>query len=112
MHPTETPKNAYVADCLLTETGPVIVATDYMKLYADQIRQFLPGKTFVSLGTDGFAVSDTRAQLRDRFEVDRRYIVLAALKALADEGSISRDKVQQAIKQYAIDSEKVDPLSL
>jgi pyruvate dehydrogenase E1 component len=112
LHPTETPKQAYVAECLLKEIGPVIVATDYMKLYADQIRQFLPAKTFVSLGTDGFAVSDTRAQLRDRFEVDRRYIVLAALKALADEGSISIDKVQQAIKQYAIDSEKVDPLSL
>jgi pyruvate dehydrogenase E1 component len=112
LHPTDTLKQSYVEQCLSQEAGPVIVATDYMKLYADQIRPFLPNKTIITLGTDGYGVSDTRAELRDRFQVDCRYIVLAALQALANEGKLPLATVQQAISKYGINPEKVDPLSL
>lgn len=112
LHPTATPRIAYVAKCLLPQPGPIIAATDYMKVYADQLYPFLPGKTFVTLGTDGFGLSETRTNLREYFEVDRRYICLAALKALADQGEIPMTTIAEAITKYAINPEKTNPMSL
>jgi pyruvate dehydrogenase E1 component len=109
LHPEATAKISYVEQCLGESNSPVIASTDYIKLYAEQIRTFVPGKYYV-LGTDGFGRSDTREQLRAHFEVDRRYVVIAALKALADEGKIPAKTVSEAIKKYNIDSEKMNPL--
>jgi pyruvate dehydrogenase E1 component len=87
-----------------------VASTDYMKLFADQIRPFMPkGRDFRVLGTDGFGRSDFRARLREHFEVDRRFVVLAALRALADEGSIPMKKVAEALTKYGIDPDKVNP---
>ena len=91
--------------------GPVIAATDYIKSYADQIRAFLPGH-FKVLGTDGFGRSDTRKKLRHFFEVDRYYVALAALKALADEGTIAASEVSRAIKLYNINPDKPNPTTV
>ena len=91
-------------------TQPVIAATDNMRLVSDQIRQWIPGR-FVALGTDGFGRSDGRAALRHHFEVDRRYVVLAALKALADEGSIDRAVLVEAVKKLGVDPDKANPLN-
>jgi pyruvate dehydrogenase E1 component len=110
-HPTAKAKQSYVTQCLGNESGPVIAATDYMKAYADQIRQFVPQR-YVVLGTDGFGRSDTREQLRDFFEVDHRYIVLAALKALADEGQFDAAKIVTAMQVMGIDAEKPIPTSV
>ena len=111
LHPEDSPRQSYVAACLKNRKGPVIAATDYMKAYADQIREFVPGRYHV-LGTDGFGRSDTRAKLRQFFEVDRRYVALAALKALADEGQISAAKVSEAIKKYGISPDKPNPIAV
>ncbi len=82
-----------------------------MKNYADQIRAFIPkGRAYVVLGTDGFGRSDFRSKLREHFEVNRHYIVVAALKALADEGAVPAAKVAEAIKKYAIKTDKINPL--
>ncbi|UCD69892.1 MAG: pyruvate dehydrogenase (acetyl-transferring), homodimeric type [Betaproteobacteria bacterium] len=105
LNPDKKPREAYVSQCLDRANGPVVAATDYMKLFADQIRPFIH-KHYVVLGTDGFGRSDTREKLREFFEVDRRYIAVAALKALADEGAIAKDKVAQAIGKYRVDPEK------
>ena len=89
LHPTERPRVPFVAQQLEKYAGPVIASTDYMKNYAEQIRAFLPkGRTYKVLGTDGFGRSDFRTKLREHFEVDRHYVVVAALKALAEEGSV------------------------
>jgi len=109
LHPTEAARVPYVAECLEGQQGPVIAATDYIQAYAEQIRKWVPGRYEV-LGTDGFGRSDTRAQLRKHFEVNRYYVVVAALKALADEGTLPADKVAEAIAQYAIDADKINPL--
>ncbi|MEO7937365.1 MAG: pyruvate dehydrogenase (acetyl-transferring), homodimeric type, partial [Burkholderiaceae bacterium] len=91
--------------------GPVVASTDYIKTYAEQIRPFLPvGRTYKVLGTDGFGRSDFRSKLREHFEVNRHYIVLAALKAMSEEGTIPVDKVSEAIKKYDINVDKVNPL--
>ena len=82
-----------------------------MKIYADQIREFIPNK-YIVLGTDGFGRSDTRNQLRKFFEVNRYYIVVSALKGLADEGKIEIDKINEAIKKYKIDPNKPEPTSI
>ncbi|SFL06812.1 pyruvate dehydrogenase E1 component [Nitrosomonas aestuarii] len=111
LHPEKKAKTSHVEDCLQQRTGPVIAATDYMKIYADQIREFVPG-CYRVLGTDGFGRSDTRDKLRQFFEIDRYYITIAALKALADDEKIPKDKVTQAIKQFGIDPEKPDPVTL
>ncbi len=87
------------------------MATDYTRAYVSQLREFIP-MSFTMLGTDGFGRSDTRENLRKFFEVNRHYIVVAALKALADEGEIDNKLVQQAIKKYGIDSEKPNPVSV
>jgi pyruvate dehydrogenase E1 component len=92
-------------------SGPVIAATDYIKQYADQVRAFVP-RTYVVLGTDGFGRSDSRQQLRRFFEVDRYYIVIAALKALADEGVIAKEWVVKAIQHYQVNPDKPNPLTV
>ncbi|HEM8516090.1 TPA: pyruvate dehydrogenase (acetyl-transferring), homodimeric type, partial [Burkholderia cepacia] len=112
LHPDEAPRVPYVQQCLDGRTGPVVVATDYMKIVGDQIRAFVDGRRFVSLGTDGFGRSDTRDALRTFFEVDRHFIVVAALKALADDGAIPRARVGEAIRRYGIDVDKIDPASV
>ena len=89
--------------------GPVIAATDYMKAVPDQIRAFIADRRFVALGTDGFGRSDTREALRNRFEVDRRHIAVAALKALADDGRVEPNQVGEAIVKYAIDAAASSP---
>ncbi len=109
LHPTEDQKTTYVEQCLKGRRGPVIVATDYIRSYPEQIRRWVPARYEV-LGTDGFGRSDTRSQLRKHFEVNRYYVTIAALKALADEGQLPAGKVAEAIKKYGIDSEKPNPL--
>ena len=112
LHPQQTPRISHVESCLQDAQGPVVIATDYMKIFADQIRPFVPNRRFVALGTDGFGQSDTRESLRRFFEVDRHFIALAALKALADDGAITREKVAEAIVLYGIDPEKQNPAAV
>ncbi|MEJ2608767.1 MAG: pyruvate dehydrogenase (acetyl-transferring), homodimeric type [Candidatus Thiodiazotropha sp.] len=111
LHPESSPKISYVTQQLSGQKGPVVAATDYIRSYADQIRSFVPAHYSV-LGTDGFGRSDMRSQLRKFFEVNRYYIVVAALKALADEGDIATEVVSQAIKKYKIDPDKPNPISV
>jgi pyruvate dehydrogenase E1 component len=111
LHPTETPKVPFVAQQLEPYVGPVVASTDYMKAYAEQIRSFIPkGRTYKVLGTDGFGRSDFRSKLREHFEVNRHYIVVAALKALSEEGTVPVEKVAEAIKKYGIKTDKINPL--
>ncbi|MEK7946855.1 pyruvate dehydrogenase (acetyl-transferring), homodimeric type [Pigmentiphaga sp. YJ18] len=111
LHPTEKKAQvAYVTEALEKTEGPIVASTDYMKSFADQIRPFIPkGRTYNVLGTDGFGRSDFRAKLREHFEVDRHFVTLSALKALADEGKIPMKKVAEAIKKYGINPEKANP---
>lgn len=109
LHPQSEPRVSYVEACLAGQTGPVVVVTHYMRLFADQIRPFVHGRRFVALGTDGFGQSDSREALREFFEVDRHFIVLAALTALADDGVIGRGKVSEAISRYGINVDKANP---
>ena len=100
-----------MAQQLAGHAGPVIASTDYMKNYAEQIRPFVPkGRSYRVLGTDGFGRSDFRSKLREHFEINRHYIVLAALRSLADEGTIPLSKVAEAIKKYGIRTDKINPL--
>ncbi|HET6748549.1 MAG TPA: pyruvate dehydrogenase (acetyl-transferring), homodimeric type, partial [Actinomycetes bacterium] len=108
LHPTETPRQSYVASCLDGRQGPVVASTDYIKAFADQIRPFVPG-TYKVLGTDGYGRSDYRRKLRRFFEVDRHYVALAALQALAQEGTVPAETVAKAIARYDIDPEKPNP---
>lgn len=111
LHPAETPRVPFVAQQLSATTGPVIASTDYMKNYAEQIRPFIPKeRTYKVLGTDGFGRSDFRSKLREHFEINRHYIVVAALKALSEEGKLPAAKVAEAIKKYGINADKVNPL--
>jgi pyruvate dehydrogenase E1 component len=109
LHPGEAPHVPYVSECLGGREGPFVAASDYMKTVADQVRQWIPGP-YVALGTDGFGRSDDREALRGFFEVDRRWIALAALKGLADAGKIDIATVAQAIGQFGIDPSKPNPL--
>jgi len=109
LHPEEQPKVSYVEECLSSQEGPVIVSTDYMKLYGEQIRAFVPAP-FKVLGTDGFGRSDGRQKLRHFFEVDRSFIVLAALNELAKAGKIEASVVSKAIKTMKLNPEKVNPV--
>ncbi|MEE8635965.1 MAG: pyruvate dehydrogenase (acetyl-transferring), homodimeric type [Acidiferrobacterales bacterium] len=111
LHPDAKPRVSYIEQCLAGREGPVIAASDYMKSFADQIRPFVPQR-YVVLGTDGFGRSDTRKQLRKFLEVDRYYISVAALKALADVGMIPIAKVNEAIKKYDIDPDRPDPVTV
>ncbi|WP_263224398.1 pyruvate dehydrogenase (acetyl-transferring), homodimeric type [Pseudomonas alabamensis] len=112
LHPLDEPRVPYLTQLLDGHPGPVIVATDYMKIHADQIRPWIGNHRFVVLGTDGFGQSDTREALRRHFEVDRQFVVLAALKALADDGAIGRDVVAKALADLQIDADKVDPITV
>ena len=111
LHPEAEPRVPYVTRLLSDTSGPVVAATDYLKLYADQIREFVPG-AYTVLGTDGFGRSDTRSKLREFFEVSREYIVLAALKALADEGRIENALVTEAMGVLGVDPNKPNPLTV
>lgn len=109
LNPEAEPQVSWVEKQLAGRQGPVIAATDYMKVYSDQIRDFVPG-TYITLGTDGFGRSDTRAKLREFFEVDRYFIVIAALNGLVKDGEIERSVVTKALKKYNIDGEKANPV--
>jgi pyruvate dehydrogenase E1 component len=108
LNPKKSKEISYVQQQLAGKPGPVIAATDYMRLYADQIRPFVEA-SYVTLGTDGYGRSDTREKLRHFFEVDAKFIALAALKALVDEGALPDSVVLDAMKRYAIDANKLDP---
>jgi pyruvate dehydrogenase E1 component len=111
LHPTEAPVQSFVEKQLGAHDGPVVASTDYIKSYAEQIRAFIPrGRAYKVLGTDGYGRSDFRSKLREHFEVNRHYIVVAALKALADEGKLPLAKVAEAIRKYGIDADKTNPL--
>ena len=113
LHPNDKPRKPYVTQELENSAGPVVATSDYMRLFADQIRAYIPrGRDYRVLGTDGFGRSDTRAKLREFFEVDRRYVTIAALRALADEGTVPASKVADAIKKYGIDTNKVNPVKV
>jgi pyruvate dehydrogenase E1 component len=109
LHPGETARVPYVRNLLKEREGPFVAATDYVKGVPDQIRAWVPGR-YVTLGTDGFGRSDARAPLRRHFEVDRHFIVVAALKALADEGKVDVSTVTAAMKKFEIDPAKPNPL--
>jgi pyruvate dehydrogenase E1 component len=111
LHPDAEPRKSYLEDKLEKVTGPFIAATDYMKIVPDQIRRWVPGR-YVTLGTDGYGRSDCRAALRQHFEVDKRYIAVTALKALADDGVLDQKTVAQAIEKYGIDPDRPDPVTL
>jgi pyruvate dehydrogenase E1 component len=108
LHPSGKPRISYVEQCLQDENGPVIAATDYMKAYADSIRAFVPSR-YVVLGTDGYGRSDDREQLRSYFEVNHQYIVITALSALYEDGSIDANVVSNAIKQFGVDADRPSP---
>ena len=110
LHPEKPAEQCYVSQQLSSRKGPVIAATDYMRLYADQIRPYIEAP-YVTLGTDGFGRSDTRARLRHFFEVDAKFIVVTALSALANLGEVPKSVVSDAMKRYGIDSEKLDPVN-
>jgi pyruvate dehydrogenase E1 component len=108
LHPTEKPRASHVEQCLAGTKGPVVASTDYVRAFADQIREFVP-RRYKALGTDGFGRSDSRENLRRFFEVDRHFVAVAALKALAEDGEVPAAKVAEAIKKYGIDAEKPAP---
>jgi pyruvate dehydrogenase E1 component len=118
LHPTATPRESFVAQQLKHHAGPVVASTDYMKAYAEQIRPYVqvatpdgkPTRNYKVLGTDGFGRSDFRSKLREHFEVNRHYIVLASLKALSEEGALPASKVTDAIAKYGIKADKINPL--
>ena len=109
LNPDKAPRVPYVQSLFAKAAAPIIAATDYMRTVSDQIRQWLPAG-YVTLGTDGFGLSDARAPLRRHFEVDRNFITLATLKALADAGQIDRKTVVAARQDLGIDADKPDPL--
>jgi pyruvate dehydrogenase E1 component len=108
LHPTEPPRKSHVETCLAERSGPVVAATDYMKTFADGIRPFVPRRYHV-LGTDGFGRSDYRRRLRYFFEVDRSFVTVATLQALAQEGAVPASRVADAIRKYGIDPDKPNP---
>ena len=111
LHQLEATRVPFVGQQLDKHLGPVIASTDYMKAYAEQIRNYIPkGRTYKVLGTDGFGRSDFRSKLREHFEINRHYIVVAALKALSEEGTVPVAKVAEAIKKYGIQTDRINPL--
>ena len=112
LNPTVEDRPSYVCRQLEKTVGPIVASTDYMKLFAEQIRGYMPkGRNYRVLGTDGFGRSDTRAKLRAHFEVDRHYVVIAALKALSEDGIVPASKVADAIRKYGIDPDKPNPVT-
>ena len=110
LHPEKKVKETHIEKCLKNQKGPVIASTDYIKLYTEQLREFMP-KNYIALGTDGFGRSDSRENLRSFFEVDHYHVVIAALTGLLREGSVNAKVVTEAIKKYNIDPERLDPVS-
>jgi pyruvate dehydrogenase E1 component len=108
LHPTEKPRPSHVEQCLGPTKGPVVASTDYIRTYAEQIREFVP-RRYKVLGTDGFGRSDSRDNLRRFFEVNRHYVAVAALKALAEDGEVPGAKVAEAIRKYGIETERPAP---
>ena len=111
LHPEQPPRTSYVHDCLSPTKGPIVAASDYVRAVPEMIRNWVP-RRFVVLGTDGYGRSDARRELRRFFEVDRYYIAVAALKALADDGKVSVAQVKEAIALYQIDPEKPNPVTV
>ncbi len=111
LHPTKKARRSYLETQLQGRKGPAIIATDYIRAFTEQLREFVP-MHYATLGTDGYGRSDTRDELRTFFEVNRYHVVVAALKALADTGEIDSKVVQQAIKKYDIDPEKPNPTTV
>jgi len=111
MNPDEEPRKSYVERSLEGHAGPVVAASDYVRMFADQIRPFFD-RRYIVLGTDGYGRSDTRKNLRRFFEVDRYYVALAALTALAEDGELPRSKVREAIEKYGIDISKPNPIGV
>ncbi len=113
LHPTERPKVPHVTACLADSRGPVIASSDYVRLFGEQIRAYMPRhRSYTVLGTDGFGRSDTREQLRHFFEVDRRWITVAALRALADDGAVTPAVVAEALAKYGLSSDKPNPVKV
>ena len=111
LHPTEPQRTSFVTRQLTPHPGPVVASTDYVKAFAEQIRPFIPkGRGYRVLGTDGFGRSDFRTRLREHFEINRHYIVVTALRALADEGKLPLTRVAEAIQRYGIKTDKINPL--
>jgi pyruvate dehydrogenase E1 component len=108
LHPTEKQKVSWVTKCLADTKGPVVASSDYVREFADQIRELVP-RRYKVLGTDGFGRSDSRKNLRQFFEINRFYVTVAALKALADDGEVPAAKVAEAIKKYGLDTERPAP---
>jgi pyruvate dehydrogenase E1 component len=111
LHPEDKPRLSYVEQCLNDRKGAVIASSDYIRTFADQIRPYVK-RRYVTLGTDGFGRSDLRRKLREFFEVNRYYVTIAALKALADDGEIPLKTVSEAIKKYNIDPAKPNPVTV
>ena len=111
MHPDQTAKKSYLTEQLEAQDGPFVISTDYMKNFSEQLRPYIPGEFYV-LGTDGFGRSDTRQKLRQFFEVDRFYVTVTALKALADAGKIDVKEVVDAMQKYGINPDKADPMTV
>jgi pyruvate dehydrogenase E1 component len=118
LHPQAAPRLSYVEECLQNRVGPGVAATDYIRTFAEQIRPLVTSngsagsRRYVALGTDGYGRSDFRRKLREFFEVDRYFVTLAALKALADEGTIPAKTVEKALAQYHIDPNKPNPITV
>jgi pyruvate dehydrogenase E1 component len=114
LHPTKRPRRSFVSECLDARRGPVVASTDYIRAYADQIRQWVAGagRSYRVLGTDGYGRSDFRQALRRFFEIDRHYIAVAALKELADAGDVDPARVQEAIERYGLDPEAPMPTTV
>ena len=113
LHPTEKRRKSYVEQCLEARDGPLVASSDYIKAFAEQIRPFIPaGRAYRVLGTDGYGRSDTRQKLRHHFEVDRNWVTVAALKALADEGTVKPEVVAEAIAKYGLDPAKPNPVTV
>ncbi|MFT7558458.1 MAG: pyruvate dehydrogenase E1 component [Flavobacteriales bacterium] len=111
LHSTETAQKPYITEVLEGAEGPFIIATDYVKTYTEQLRPYIPGR-YTVLGTDGFGRSDSRAKLREFFEVNRYFVTLSALKSLADDGKIDVSTVVDAMKKYGISADKIDPMTV
>jgi pyruvate dehydrogenase E1 component len=112
VNPTSEQRIPYATQLLANTSGPIVSTTDYVRLFSDQIRPYVPkGRSFTALGTDGFGRSDSRVKLREFFEVNRYYVTIAALKALADDGVIDKSVVAEAVAKYRIDPNKPNPVT-
>ena len=109
LHPTEEPRPSYVEQCLAGRDGPAVASSDYVRTFAEQLRPYVRGRRYETLGTDGFGRSDYRVKLGRFFEIDRHHVAIAALRALADDGTIERAKVAEAIERYGVDPETPPP---